>query len=117
LSRKIAIATVALIALMLPASQAGGAKQVRKTVKVGDNFFSPASLKVPKGSKITWKWPRNPGDVHDVALRSGPRGVKRFKSELAASGYSYSRTLKTPGEYKLVCTIHQEMDMTIKVKR
>jgi plastocyanin len=120
LSRKIAVATVALTALVLaavPASLAGGAKPVKKTVKVGDNFFDPPSLKVPKDSKITWRWPKNPGDVHDVKLRSGPKGVKKFHSELAASGYNFARTLKKPGEYLIVCTIHQEMDMTIKVKR
>jgi plastocyanin len=120
LSRKIAAATVALGALAVAPvamSQAGAARTVKKTVKIGDNFFAPASLKVPRNSKITWRWPKYPGDVHDVKLRSGPKGVKKFHSQLAASGYSFARTLKKPGKYVVICTIHEEMKMTIRVKR
>jgi plastocyanin len=120
LRRNIAAAAVALGALGLAPvaiSQAGGAKPVKKIVKVGDNFFAPDSLKVPKGSKVTWRWPKNPGDVHDVKLRSGPKGVKKFHSDLAASDYSFARTLKTPGKYLVICTIHEEMTMTIRVTR
>jgi plastocyanin len=115
-----AAATLALGALALAPvaiSQAGDAKPVKKTVKVGDNFFAPDALKVPAGSKITWRWPKNPGDVHDVKLRSAPKGVKKFHSQLAASGYSFAKTLKKPGKYFLVCTIHEEMDMTIRVTK
>ena len=98
-------------------SQAVGAKQVKKTVKVRDNFFAPDALKVPVGSKITWRWPTNPGDVHDVKLRTAPKGVKKFKSDFASSSYSYAKTLKKPGKYFLVCTIHEEMTMTIRVTK
>jgi plastocyanin len=119
LRRNIAAAALALAALVLaPAgiSQALGAKQVKKTVRVGDNFFAPDSLRVPEGSKITWRWPKNPGDVHDVKLRSGPKGVRKFHSQLAASSYSFARTLKKPGKYVVICTIHEEMKATIRVK-
>jgi plastocyanin len=120
LRRNIAAAALALAALVLaPAgiSQALGAKQVKKTVRVGDNFFAPDSLRVPEGSKITWRWPKNPGDVHDVKLRSGPKGVKKFHSLPTASGYSFARTLTKRGKYLLVCTFHEGMDMTITVTR
>jgi plastocyanin len=120
LSRKIAAATLALGALALTPvaiSQAGAAKTVKKTVKLGDNFFTPDSLKVRKNTKITWRWPKYPGDVHDVKLTSGPKGVKKFHSQLAASGYSFARTLKKPGKYQVICTLHRsEMKMTIRVK-
>ena len=115
-----AAATLALGALALAPvaiSQAGSAKPVKKTVKVGDNFFAPDSLKVPAGSKITWRWPKFPGDVHDVKLRTGPKGVKKFHSLPVSSGYSYAKTLKTPGKYFLVCTFHEGMEMTIKVTK
>ena len=115
-----AAATLALGALALAPvaiSQAGSTKPVKKTVKIGDNFFDPDSLKVPKGSKITWRWPKNAGDVHDVKLRSGPKGVKKFHSHFAASDFSFAKTLTKPGKYFLVCTIHEEMTMTIRVTR
>jgi plastocyanin len=98
-------------------SEARPARQVKKTIRVGDNFFAPTSLKVPRNTKLTWRWPSTPGEVHDVYLRSGPKGVKKFHSSYAASGYSFSRTLKSPGLYKIICTFHQGMRMTVRVKR
>jgi plastocyanin len=116
LSRKIAAAALVMGALVVvPASQAGGAKS--KVVKIGDNYFAPDSLKVAKNTKVIWRWPKYPGDVHDVKLRSGPKGVKRFKSDYASSEYSFARTLKKPGKYIVVCTLHEGMKMTIRVKR
>ncbi|MEA2378085.1 MAG: hypothetical protein QOK00_1331 [Thermoleophilaceae bacterium] len=118
--RNIAAAALALGALVLAPvgiSQAVGAKQVKKIVKLGDNFFAPDSLKVPAGSKITWRWPKNPGDVHDVKLSSGPKGVKKFHSDFASSSYSFPKTLTKPGKYVVICTIHGEMSMTIRVTK
>ena len=86
--------------------------------KLFDNYYLPAKLTVNKGSTITWKWPSDmPIDVHDVKLKSGPEGVRKFQSEPASSGYRYKRTLKKPGTYKIVCTLHEEMKMTIRVRR
>jgi plastocyanin len=118
LSRKIAAAALVIGALVVvPATQAGGAKAKAKVVKIGDNFFAPDSAKVAKGTKVVWRWPKYPGDVHDVKLTSGPKGVKKFHSQLAASGYSFARTLKKPGKYQIICTLHRsEMKMTIRVK-
>jgi plastocyanin len=110
----LAALTVAPVAI----SHAGAAaKPKAKTVKIGDNFFAPDSLKVAKNTKIVWKWPAIAGDVHDVKLKKGPKGVKKFHSQFAASEYSFARTLKAPGKYSIICTIHQGMRMTITVKR
>jgi plastocyanin len=42
--------------------------------------------------------------------------VKRFHSEPSAGGYTYKRKLTQPGLYKIVCTLHEEMTMTIRVR-
>jgi plastocyanin len=97
-------------------SQAGAAKPKTKVVKIGDNFFAPDALKVPKGTKVVWRWPKYPGDVHDVKLTKRPKGVKSFKSDFASNSYSYAKTLKKAGKYTFICTIHAEMKMTIRVK-
>jgi plastocyanin len=55
--------------------------------------------------------------VHDVKLRRAPKGVRKFHSDPAASDFSFSRTLTKAGTYRLVCTYHEEMTMTIKVRR
>jgi plastocyanin len=89
-----------------------------KSVEVADNYYLPAKLTVKAGGKVTWKWPDDVAiDVHDVKLKSAPKGVKKFHSEPASSGYRYTRTFKKPGRYKVICTLHEEMKMTITVKK
>ena len=120
--RRRRIVTIVLAAAaVLPwaaATGAGTSAPERKTVQVGDNFFAPDRLTVHRGARVTWKWPDAAGDVHDVKLLSGPKGVRKFQSEPASSGYRYRRTLRKAGRYRLICTFHaREMKMTIKVRR
>ena len=76
---------MALGATLLAAGPAAeAAKTPKKTVKVGDNFFSPKKLSVKSGTTVTWKWRSDNADSHDVKLKKGPKGVKRFMSEIAA---------------------------------
>ena len=103
-------------AALLSAAPAHGA--ARKTVTVGDNYFTSQNLTVKRGTKITWRWPgyEESGDVHDVGLMKGPRGVRKFRSEAASTDYSFSRKLTVPGTYRLGCSLHHEMRMTVKVR-
>jgi plastocyanin len=73
-------------------------------------------MTVDKGTTVTWRWPIEAIDVHDVKLKSGPEGVRKFHSLPASSGYRFRRTLKQAGRYKIVCTLHEEMAMTIRVR-
>jgi plastocyanin len=90
-----------------------------KTVRIYDNYFLKDELTVNRGAVVTWRWPGadEAGDVHDVKLKSGPKGVKKFQSEAAATDYTYRRRLKVPGRYRIVCTLHEEMTMKIRVRR
>lgn len=106
-----AVAAAALVAAPATAS----APKPRK-VTLADNYFLPAKLKVAKGTTIKWKWGPEAYDVHDVKLKSAPRGVKKFHSSPGTAGFSFKRTLKKPGVYKIVCTLHEEMKMTIRVR-
>ena len=112
-----ALAVLAGAALLVSAAPAQAAR--KKTIHIGDNYFAPATVKVKKNTVVTWKWPSfdMAGDVHDVKLKSGPKGVKKFHSSPGTAGFSYKRTLKKPGVYKIVCTLHEEMKMTIRVRR
>jgi plastocyanin len=107
---------VAGVALLVGAAPAQAGK---KTVRVHDNYFLPDSLTVKSGTTVVWRWPGadEAGDVHDVKLKSGPKGVKRFQSEAAATDYTFKRRLRKPGRYRIVCTLHDEMKMQIKVRR
>ena len=113
---RVLIALIAGVALLSAAPAHGAAK---KTVNLGDNYFAPKTLKVNRGTTVTWKWPgfEQAGDVHEVKLKSGPKGVTKFHSEAASTDYSFKRKLKVAGTYKLACTLHEEMRMTIKVRK
>jgi plastocyanin len=113
-------ATLLTAVLAGAALLSGGPAQAarHKTIHIGDNFFTPDSVKVKKGTIVTWKWPGfdEAGDVHDVKLKSGPKHVKKFHSEAASTEYSFKRKLKVPGKYKIICTLHEDMRMTIRVR-
>jgi plastocyanin len=104
---------------LVSATPAQAAAPKPKTVRIYDNYFLKDSLRVKRGTMVTWRWPGfdEAGDVHDVKLKSGPRGVKKFHSEAAATDYSFKRRLKVAGKYRIVCTLHEEMRMTIRVRR
>jgi plastocyanin len=116
-TRKIAAAALAAtgLTLAIAPAQAGTAK---KTVEVGDYYFSPAKLTVRKNTLVTWRWPEGGGDAHDVVLRKAPRGVKKWASEVYLADEVYRKRLKVPGRYSIICSLHpDEMKQTITVKR
>lgn len=123
LSRRLAVA-LALVAASTATAAAAAPHRARaghhartRTVSVNDNWFGPSKLRVHAGDRVRWRWSADAADVHDVALRSGPRGVRRFHSEPLAAGQSFSQRLRRPGRYRIVCTFHQDMTMTITVTR
>ena len=111
------VAFAAVVALLGAAPAVAGAPKP-KSVEVADNYYLPAKLTVNRGSVITWKWPDDVAiDVHDVKLKRAPAGVRKWHSDPASSGYRYRRTLRKPGRYYIVCTLHEEMTMRITVRR
>ena len=112
---KAVIGVLAGVALLSAAPAQGAGK---KTIEVGDSYFLPGTVTVKRGTTVTWRWPsfEEAGDVHDVKLASGPKGVKKFHSEAASTDYSFKRKLTVAGTYKLVCTLHHEMHGTVKVR-
>ena len=113
--RALSVLAIAGAALAAAPASAGP----KRTVKVLDNYFSPKKITVNKGTTVVWAWPEDGGDVHDVKLTSGPKGVRKFQSEAGSSGYTYRRKLSVAGTYKLLCTFHEddEMRMTVVVRR
>jgi plastocyanin len=109
-------APAAVLALALVPAAVAGAGRTR-TIAIGDNFYAPAKVTVKVGTTVRWKWPNDTGDSHDVKLKTGPKGVKRFHSQSAAAAYSFKRKLTVAGTYKIICTLHEEMTQTIVVKR
>ena len=110
---------VALAAAPAMAGSHASARQPqKKKIEVADNYYNPRKLTVNLRSRITWVWSEDSADVHDVKLISAPKGFKKFQTEPASAGYTYSKTLTKPGTYKFICTFHEEdnMRMTIVVR-
>jgi plastocyanin len=107
MKKLIAGATAVALSAGVIATQAFAAT---KTVSVKDNFFSPKSLTVSKGTTVKWVWKgKAPHNVMST-------GAGKFQSKTQTKG-SFSKKLTKAGTYKIVCSIHAPgMKMTIKVK-
>jgi plastocyanin len=113
----IVLAVLAAGGLALAIQPAQAAKTKKKTVKVEDYFFTPAKMTVKRNTVVVWKWPAGGGDSHDVYLKKGPKGVKRFRSEIFVADTTYRKKLKKRGTYRIICTLHEDtMKQTIRVK-
>jgi len=111
-----ALAAIGLCTAVAPAQ--AGKKPVKKVVEVGDYYFSPEKLTVKKDTYVIWRWPSGGGDSHDVVLKKGPKGVKRFRSDIFVADEKYRKKLTVPGTYRIICSLHEEqMQQTIVVKR
>lgn len=123
----------ATITTLLATAAAGGALGVgaagasgktkpktTKTVKVQDDYYNPAAMKITAGTKVKWVWAKMNYDSHNVTLLKGPAGIsaKTWSSRTAASGITFARTFLKPGTYHFYCTIHPtSMNLTIVVKK
>ena len=81
------------------------------TVSIQDFAFSPSTLTVKAGTKVTWT--NNDGATHDVASTDGP-GTDAATTDLFASGplgggESFTYTFAKAGTYYYECTIHASM--------
>jgi plastocyanin len=75
-----------------------------------DNFtFTPQTLTVPVGMKVTWI---NRDDVPHTVTDAG----KRFRSTALDTDDSFSFTFTAPGAYPYYCGIHPHMTGSIIVK-
>jgi plastocyanin len=99
-----------LAALALLGALAVPALAATKTIALRDTFFSPKSVTVKKGTTVKWVWRgRLP---HNVTVKKGP---VKFHSRTTTKG-SFSKKLTKRGTYRIVCTIHPGMNLTLKVK-
>jgi plastocyanin len=71
------------------------------TVRVAHYAFSRPNLSIPRGSRITWRF--SGATRHDATLAAGPVG---FASPSANAGRTWSRRFRTPGEYRIYCSLH-----------
>lgn len=83
------------------------------TIEMKGSSFSPANIKIKKGTTVTWT---NKDSVqHDVAP-DDPSPAFKGSGRLLSKGESYSFTFNTVGKYTYFCTPHASfMKGTIEV--
>ncbi len=104
------VSTLAAAALLLFASHLGATDKPNPDQVKIDNFsFTPPTLTVHAGTKVTWI---NKDDVpHTVTSVE-----KKFKSRALDTDERYSFTFSAPGTYKYFCSVHPHMTGTIIVE-
>ena len=99
-----------LIIVLLAAFGTATALAASSSVKVEDSFFSAKKLSISQGASVTWTW--TGALLHNVKVRSGPA---KFSSRTQLHG-SYSHRFTARGTYKLYCSLHPDMVMTVTVR-
>ena len=102
----VAVAASLATAVAVVPAQAG----YGKTVSVKNNAFSPGSVSIRKGEKVTWKWTQG-GVAHNVTPATGGSG----SATSSKKGFTFSKTFAKAGTFKYICTIHSSMKVTVKV--
>ena len=87
-----------------PTASTGG-----NSVTISGFAFSPQSLKVKVGTKVTWT--NNDGVTRTVTADNGT-----FSSGPLTSGHSFSFSFTKAGTYTYFCSIHRGMKATIVVQ-
>ena len=107
LARLTSVVLFLLALTILPA--ACGSSSSSSTVNMSNLQFSPSSLTVTVGTKVTWK--NKDGIIHDITSNTGV-----FASGNINAGGSFSYTFKTAGTYAYNCLHHPGMNGTIIVQ-
>jgi plastocyanin len=105
LTRRAALA-VAATALVLPRT----ARAAEAAAGIENFSFTPATLTVPPGTKVTWT---NRDDIpHTVTSAATP---KLFHSGALDTGDSFAFTFDAPGTFRYFCALHPHMQGTVVV--
>jgi plastocyanin len=100
------LVVVSVAAVAVTAFAVVPAQSATRGVSVKDNFFSPKSLSVSRGSTVKWSWKGSA--PHNVTFRTVHSSTKR-------SG-TYSHKFNQKGSFSYKCTIHPGMTGKITVK-
>jgi len=104
-----------LAAFAVVAAIAVPAMAATKTIKVGDFFFVRNSSRTPtvtvhRGTTVKWRFVGR--IAHNVTVTRGP---VKFHSRTMTRG-TFSKRLTRAGTYHLICTIHPNMKLTLRVR-
>ena len=92
------------------ADNSASSSQSTNSVSISNFTFSPASITVKKGTKVTWT--NNDSTTHTVTETDSQKGPD---SGSMSRGATYSFTFDTAGTYHYHCNIHPQMTGTVTV--
>jgi len=78
-------------------------------VKIDNFSFSPATLEIKAGTKVTWK---NADDIPHTVVSND----KIFKSKALDTDEKFSFTFDKPGTYPYFCSLHPKMTAKVVVQ-
>lgn len=100
---------LALVAAASAPHEAAAAKT--KKVTIAGSAFSPKTITVTKGTKVTWKnldgIPHNVVSASSLSTSATTTGL--FASPTLTTGKTWSYTFKKKGTYFYLCTFHAGM--------
>jgi len=92
-----------------PSASSGSAAASGSTVEIMNFMFMPATLTVPSGTTVTWKF----DDSTDHTVNADDNS---FASSPMANGQTFTHTFNSAGTVAYHCSIHPFMKGTIVVK-
>jgi plastocyanin len=116
-ARRIGLASLLLVLLVTAVVTGAGTTPARaartkvKHVTIKNFAFTPQTITVKAGTKVTWK--NADGVVHHLAstdsMKTTASVTGMFSSGTLSTGRSFSFTYKKKGTYFYECTIHASM--------
>ena len=103
--RLLQLATLSLVALLVFAPSAWAQGQ-EVTVRMEDNFFTPANITVEPGTTVTWV--QSGDNPHTTTSYDGLWDSGMIEG---GSGGTFSFTFEEPGTYDYFCIPHEDLGM------
>jgi plastocyanin len=107
----VAVVAVSVAGVFALTGSAGAEGKGGTTIKLLADTFSPDKKSISAGTKVKFNWVTG---KHNVIKASGPGG-SIDSGIINATGVQFKHKFKKPGTYKLICTIHDNMKLKLKV--
>src|SRR5262249_52874000 len=117
--------TTAALALLLLLAACGQSASAPNEVDMTGSDFSPTNVTIKTGQVVHFSDPAGVGGTHIVCLGSdgncdtaaqGPQALEGAGFTINAGDPPKDVTFTTPGTYKITCSIHPSMNLTVTVQ-
>jgi plastocyanin len=99
---RINVCIALVIGACISIAAASQSKPAAAEIKIDNFSFSPAELKVPVGTTVSWT---NRDDIPHTVVNTD----RAFKSKVLDTDEKYSFTFATAGTFPYFCSIHPKM--------